>query len=362
MTARELAEYNVGENLDQLMNLDPRGYGVCRILYPASRRYAGGPTAMAMAKKIVLLLTDAPPDTVVCIMTGFILRPHLQPETDGIVGALLLARALVRGFGITPVFVIPEKNVPAVTACAPLLGLHLYDSVQQARQYPLSCSYVTIPVDQSAAREKTAEVRTQIHPAFLFSTETAGANAQGEYHNAVGINMTGIEAKQDELFSAWQADGVPSFAVGDLGNEMGMGTLAEHIEKYIPYAGSGTAGSGCTCGCQSGILAATKADYVVTATVSDWGVYAVIAALAFLKKNIDILHDEAMEALILTECSRSGMVDMTGALIPSIDGFDVEMEKQIVGLMRNTVAYALAYSSPRWFETVLEKGFYEQPV
>ena len=41
MTKEELIEYNVGENLDSLMNLDPRGYGVCRILYKGSRDYTG---------------------------------------------------------------------------------------------------------------------------------------------------------------------------------------------------------------------------------------------------------------------------------------------------------------------------------
>lgn len=32
-TRDELEKCNVGENLDALMTLDPRGYGVCRILY-----------------------------------------------------------------------------------------------------------------------------------------------------------------------------------------------------------------------------------------------------------------------------------------------------------------------------------------
>ena len=33
MTRDELEKRNVGENLDAIMCLDPRGYGVCRILY-----------------------------------------------------------------------------------------------------------------------------------------------------------------------------------------------------------------------------------------------------------------------------------------------------------------------------------------
>lgn len=38
MNRDELEKRNVGENLDTLMNLDPRGYGVCRILYAGSRK------------------------------------------------------------------------------------------------------------------------------------------------------------------------------------------------------------------------------------------------------------------------------------------------------------------------------------
>ena len=47
MDQQHLAEYSVGQNLDDLMNLDPRGYGVCRILYDASRKLAGEPSGKA---------------------------------------------------------------------------------------------------------------------------------------------------------------------------------------------------------------------------------------------------------------------------------------------------------------------------
>ena len=49
MNRDELEKRNVGENLDALMNLDPRGYGVCRILYAGSRK-ATGETALTTIK------------------------------------------------------------------------------------------------------------------------------------------------------------------------------------------------------------------------------------------------------------------------------------------------------------------------
>ena len=41
MTKEELTLLNIGDDLDTLMNLDPRGYGVCRILYDRARRFHG---------------------------------------------------------------------------------------------------------------------------------------------------------------------------------------------------------------------------------------------------------------------------------------------------------------------------------
>jgi len=171
--------------------------------------------------------------------------------------------------------------------------------------------------------------------------------------------MTKIEAKMDGVFTTFQNLGIPCFAVGDLGNEIGMGAIADHIKKYIPYASTKNGKKGCLCNCHDGILATTSADYLLTATVSDWGVYAIIAAIAFLKKDITIMHDGKMEEAVLRECCCSGMVDMSGSLLPAIDGFDVSMIIEIVTLMRSTVAYAINYKNEKWFAETKSHGFYE---
>ena len=38
MTQKELTVLNLGQSLDDLANLDPRGYGVCKILHSAARK------------------------------------------------------------------------------------------------------------------------------------------------------------------------------------------------------------------------------------------------------------------------------------------------------------------------------------
>ena len=57
--------------------------------------------------------------------------------------------------------------------------------------------------------------------------------------------------------------------------------------------------------------------------------------------------------------ARSGMIDMTGSLIPGIDGFSAPMIATIVRLMRQCVDYALHYDNEKWFEVTLEKNFYQ---
>ena len=85
MTRDELEKHNVGENLDALMNLDPRGYGVCRILYAGSRAYTGEPLTMHAAQ----VLCDAVKENdLVYIITGFVLLPHKVPEMDGTVSSI----------------------------------------------------------------------------------------------------------------------------------------------------------------------------------------------------------------------------------------------------------------------------------
>lgn len=88
MTRDELEKRNVGENLDALMNLDPRGYGVCRILYAGSRDFTGEPLTMHAAQ---VLYDSVKENDLVYILVGFVLLPHRVPEMDGTVSAMLLA-------------------------------------------------------------------------------------------------------------------------------------------------------------------------------------------------------------------------------------------------------------------------------
>ncbi len=355
MTNEELTIYNMGENLDALMNLDPRGYGVCRILYAGSRAYTGEPLTMHCAKKMV---ENIKANDFIFIITGFILIPHKAPEMDGVVSSMLLARSLVQAFDAKPVIICPNENLEAVKKCASVVGLHCYEDLDKVEELPISMGVVAFSKDRDGAEEQTEQIISKILPKAVIAIEAPGANECGEYHNAIGVNVTELEAKTDVLFQRLKDIGVLNFAIGDLGNEIGMGTIGGHIKKYIPYA----AENQCKCDCHNGILAATKADNIITATVSDWGCYGLMAAVAFLKKDLDIFHKGDMEMEVMRVATRSGIIDMTGSLIPGIDGFNTKMNVNIVELMRQCVGYAIKFEGKtnHWFDHVIAKGFFQE--
>ena len=90
MTNEELTLYNIGENLDSLMTLDPRGYGVCRILYRAARDYAGEPLSVHAAKGLVAHIHSG---DLVYIITG-LCTVALEAAGDGRHGVFYDAGAL----------------------------------------------------------------------------------------------------------------------------------------------------------------------------------------------------------------------------------------------------------------------------
>ncbi|MBD5543858.1 MAG: DUF4392 domain-containing protein [Lachnospiraceae bacterium] len=356
MTKKELAILQMGENLDALMNLDPRGYGVCRILYAGSRTCTGRPLTINAADKLISTVERG---DFVYIITGFILLPHKAPEMDGMVSSMLLARSLVQAFDAKPVIVCPIDCKPAVENCARVVGLHLYENLEDVEKLPFSMGIISFSKDTALAEKQADQIITQNKlPAAVISIEAPGANHAGEYHNAVGNNITELEAKTDILFCKLREKGILNIAIGDLGNEIGMGTIADHIKRYIPYADD----KQCRCDCQGGILATSKTDHIITATVSDWGCYGLMAALAYLKRDLNIFHSGKLEAKVMETAAESGLVDMNGSLVPGIDGFSVRMNVDMVKLMRDCVRFGIESESEgrfgEWFEEVLGKGFY----
>ena len=341
MTQYEIALLNLGKSLDDLANLDPRGYGVCKLLYKAAGEFTGEPLCVNSATKLTKTLNAG---SLVYIMTGFVLHPFNKAETDGVVGSVLLARALVKAFGAKAVIICPEECVNAVGHIAESIGISLADVIPFTK-------------DKARAAECADEIISQGVPDAVIAVECPGENAKGVYHNAKGVDVTRLEAKQDILFDKLRDMGVLNIAIGDLGNEIGMGAIGDFIREKIPFAGEGA----CSCGCEGGICVRTKADNIITATVSDWGCYSLIAMLAFILENPDIMHGAEIEKTALETAVNYGLIDMTGEGVPAIDGFGTDIILPIVSLMKELVCSALNLreSCKIWFEKTAELKSFE---
>jgi len=353
MNKYELSELNLGEDLDQLMNLDPRGYGVCRILYNGARTFTGEPLSMHCAKELKRILSE---NDIVYIFTGFVLLPNYHAEMDGIIGAMLIARALVKAYGVKPIIICPDENMPAVRSLSPIIGLHLYEDVEEFKKFPISIGAIPFTKNEYEAPIQASFIYDNIPPKAMIAIEAPGSNEVGIYHNAIGKDLSFLECRSELLFELGKSNGVWNMAIGDLGNEMGMGAISEHLKKYIPYMEEG----GCICGCGGGSMAHVAADHIMTATVSDWAAYALIAATAYLNRDEDILVSRQMEEDAIKTASNSGMVDMYGWLEYAIDGIAMDFELDLVSMMKNCVTNVIKHENKcdLWFEKVDSKGFF----
>ncbi len=354
MTQYETTLLNLGVSLDDLANLDPRGYGVCKLLYKAAREFTGAPLCVNSAEKLTKTLKAG---SLVYIMTGFVLHPFGKAETDGAVGAVMLARALVNAFDAKPVIICPEECVNALALIAQCVGLGVCYSVEDVIKNTSSAGILTFTKDRSAAAACADEIISQGVPDAVIAIECPGENASGVYHNAKGVDVTRLEAKQDILFEKLCGMGVLNIAIGDLGNEIGMGAIGGYIKENIPFAGE----NACGCGCGGGICVRTKADNIITAAVSDWGCCSLIAMLAFILENSDIMHDAVLEEKALDAAAEGGLIDMTGKGIPAIDGFGTDIILPIVTLMKELVCSTLNLreSCRIWFEKTAELKSFE---
>ena len=183
---------------------------------------------------------------------------------------------------------------------------------------------------------QAAQMLDELQPDLLFSTERVGRNEYGVYNSTRGIDYGMGRARVDFLFDEALSRGIPVVAVGDGGNEIGMGKVADHVKAHVPY------GDTCQCGCGGGIGAVTGCDVLVTAACSNWGCTAIAAAMAARAGNAKLLHTSEREALLLDTMVASGLINSTHGIVDdSVDGFPRQSHLAVTELCRAIVSRAL---------------------
>ncbi|HUS13438.1 MAG TPA: glutamate cyclase domain-containing protein [Chloroflexia bacterium] len=237
------------------------------------------------------------------LTTGFYVSGH--PETDGPPGTFFLARGLAHG-GATVGFVAEEETLALLRA----LAAALWPAHLPAPQY------LPFPIaDSDASRAFSADLCAAWQPSLVLAVERCGRNAEGRYLNRRLGDITPYTAQVDELLDA---PGAVTIGVGDGGNEIGMGRLADVLQAELEMA----------------TPAVTPADYLVAATVSNWGAYGLLAYLSAHAQQ-DLLPTNAEAAAALRMLADHGAVNgMSGRAEAIVDGFPPEVEAAVLDELR----------------------------
>jgi hypothetical protein len=331
----------VGNDIDHLITLDLNRRGVISILYEAARASAGTPLVLKAAQK---LSDNLERGSLVLFATGWPDRPWISPtigELDGPPGAALLARCLHRVFSVVPIFLVERELVPAMEATARAAGFAVLTPEQSIASItspaPLHAAAVLpFPTDWDEAATEAKRLLKTLNPRALIAVEKGSANDKGVIHNARGMDTTASMAKVDELVKACGKQKVLTIGIGDGGNEIGMGLIADAIRKGIAF------GAECACPCKGGIAPTTPTDILVPASVSNWGAYGIAACVAVLTGHDDALHDEQTELRTLREAADAGLIDgNTGYVDPGADGIPATTHAAILTVLRQLVANAI---------------------
>lgn len=229
----------------------------------------------------------------ILLISGFCVGPDLVGETDGPVGTVFLARSLM-ALG---------KDVSILTD---RFSKKLFDSACQALDLgPITC------------------LEAHKDPDLLMAIERPGKASNGSYHNMRGLDISHLVDETDTLIESYQSKGIPFYAIGDGGNEVGMGKIKDYIYDNVPHGQT--------------IAADIAADKLLISGVSNWGAYALIGMLSILSKRT-LIQSLAEEDLVYDAIVHAGAIDgVTKRNEKSIDGFSMDKNLEVLQIIRNTV-------------------------
>ncbi len=325
----------IGENIDRVITIEAclaegLPYGVSAKLYEKARRKFGKPLTLLAAEELISKVHEG---SYVFITTGMMIPPWHTAETDGPIGAAILARAIRRELNVYPIIVTDrsELTVNVIKAACRASGLNIVKP-EYLKQVTNSVSIITYPLGREEAKGKSEELTSQFNPSAIISIERLGMNIKGEYHTALGLNCSNWTAKIDYLFHIAEKNDILTIGIGDHGNEIGFGVILDEAREIVPY------GKLCRCPCKSGIVSATKTSILVVAAISNWGAYGIAACIAYLKDNINLIHNGETEIYLIEECIRAGGINgATSTPILSVDAVPAKINAHIVDIMRNLI-------------------------
>lgn len=213
----------------------------------------------------------------VLIITGFTVPKCKVGESDGPLGAIALAKALEDLN--KEVFIVTDEYTHEI-----LEGLK--------RMKELSARIYSPPL--KVKKEGLEKILKEFAPTHLVAIERPGRSRDGKYHSMGGEDISGYVADLDPLMDMAKEQGVVTLAIGDGGNEMGMGKIRKAGVSLVNHGEK--------------IFATSSADYLILAGVSNWGAYGLVAGLSLLS-DMNLLQEGKEEVLLLKKLTDLGGVD-----------------------------------------------------
>ncbi len=327
------------DRLDRLVNLDIGNRGI-EPLYVAARAQQGGSLVGAAASALL----SVPEGGTVVLTTGSVSRAWISAEigeNDGPSGAAALARALVLARRATVVLVAEDALLGPMGRVFQAAGCSMVD-LDAARRANAEGSLVvaskrSFPLTDDEGPAAATVLLDELDPDLLISTERVGRNVNGVYYNMRGRDYGMGRARIDDLFDEGTRRGIPVVAIGDGGNEIGMGNVADQVKSHVPFGADGS------CPCGGGIGAVSTADVLVTAAVSNWGCTAIAAAMAVRAGDARLLHSPNAERRLLDVMVAEGLINSTHGIIDDhVDGMAPETHIAVAQLCDAIVHKQLA--------------------
>ncbi len=235
------------------------------------------------------------------IATGFYILSAGKHETDGPPGAIAIGDAL-HALGRRVAYVTDRHSAPAMRDW---LGERA-----EVIEFPIQ--------DVESSRQQTTAILERLRPRLVISIERCGRTGSDTYLNMRYRDITEHTARLDYFFEA----GIPSVGIGDGGNEIGMGNLAQVIPTVATLPPD---------------PAVTRVDRLILASVSNWGGYGLAAALSQLSGR-NLLPSLETDRQLITHLVDRGAVDGTsGESKYYVDNFTLDENAAVLERLHRLV-------------------------
>lgn len=256
-------------------------------------------------------LRDLEKSSRVMILTGFLIMSEGIGETDGPLGSLSIGKALEE-LGKEVIFVTDKFSHLLLEEGKKVVGN--------------KADIIVVPYEKAAIFSR--DLFEDFKPDHFLTIERPGQAANGFFHSMRGENLSDAIPATDVLLLAALEKGIRTTAIGDGGNELGMGKVKKQIIEHVDHGAK--------------IAAELAADNLIVAGVSNWGGHGLAAGLSITTKQ-DLLYDKEIEQKALDAIVAVGSVDgCTKENTATVDGISLEKNLKIIEDMKKVIKEYIA--------------------